>query len=661
MDKFQYYDMIKNRLEISGIRVHNYKEINYGLQFNIELNNESHIVRVFESKKNGVRSDLSLIKDTKVADAITNAIGVIKSTANEGKTFTKGDIDLPKSFSIADATILEKIKLYLSGIGARKEKPDIGHKDEVYSIDNVKLTIFNSGKVLMQGKTSKKSDELYNEILLIIKKKQESEFKENIQEYFADSQDYSNFFEVVEDKENICNKGEEFLGKDLFHYLNINDQITLLDAIELYYFAKDKKIKFKNYAIIIRNFAIAFEGFLIKIFIDSNIISEEEYEQDVRTALGNKLGNKMIMEFIKNPARNEEVAISLEYVWKSHRNKNLHSDFIMPKLIDTFEEAEQDVNEVKKTIIKCYELLDFDKMYINKFANCNGSESYEINGIQVEKALAKLVGEGFSIKQQKKACWSAQKENTVIVNINNVALKVIGPKRQIENYKNYFDEFRTGVQTGQADIEENAIIGTDESGKGDYYGPLVIAGVYADENMKKKLKELGVDDSKKLSDSHISLLASKIKEICKFYNVVVIGNQKYNELYSKLGNLNKLLAWGHARVIENILSRTECNIALSDQFGNPQLIKNALMNKGKNIHLEQRPKAEQNVVVAAASILARNEFVERIKDLSEKYNLEFTKGVSNKTIEVGKAFVKQCGKENLSDVAKLHFKTTSEI
>jgi len=242
---------------------------------------------------------------------------------------------------------------------------------------------------------------------------------------------------------------------------------------------------------------------------------------------------------------------------------------------------------------------------------------------------------------------------------NNCSKKLT--EENIQSLKNPFIELKSNLNSGLADVEENPIIGIDESGKGDYFGPLVIAGVYADENMKKKLKELGVDDSKKLSDKRVSQLAEKIKETCRVYDLVIIGNQKYNELHSKLGNLNKLLAWGHARVIENILNFTECNIALSDQFGNPELIKNALMDKGKNIHLEQRPKAEQNVVVAAASILARNEFVEKIKKLNEKYNLEFTKGVSNKTVEVGKAFVKQYGKESLSDVAKLHFKTTAEI
>lgn len=225
-----------------------------------------------------------------------------------------------------------------------------------------------------------------------------------------------------------------------------------------------------------------------------------------------------------------------------------------------------------------------------------------------------------------------------------------------------FDKSKIEVPaiSSMADIDQNEIIGTDESGKGDYFGPLVIAGAYADENMKKMLKVIGVDDSKKLKDVQIASMAIQIKEICK-YDVVTIGNSKYNELYAKIDNLNKLLAWGHARVIENMLDKVNCSIVLSDQFGNPDLIQNALMKKGRNIHLEQRHRAEENIVVAAASILARNEFVERMDRMSDHYGIDFPKGASKKTILAGKEFVDRYGRERLSEVAKLHFKTTDSI
>ncbi|MDD0822341.1 ribonuclease HIII [Bacillus cereus] len=204
------------------------------------------------------------------------------------------------------------------------------------------------------------------------------------------------------------------------------------------------------------------------------------------------------------------------------------------------------------------------------------------------------------------------------------------------------------------------LIGTDESGKGDFFGPLVIAAVYVNKETKVKLEQLGVMDSKKLTDKVILELAQKIKKICP-YSVVPIGNAKYNDLYTKIKNLNNLLAWGHARAIENILENIECKTVLSDQFGDETLIKKALLGKGKNVKLYQMHRAEINIAVAAASIIARSEYVTRLNQLSTKYKLEFPKGASVKTIEIARDFVSQYEIENLKHVAKLHFKTTEQI
>lgn len=657
--KYEAYEHCKSVLENRGSEVESFKEISYGLQFVTILNGNKYTIRIYESKKNGVKVDLSMIRNGEIEKEITDIIYDNQESIEKKAVEEKGEVNLPKSFTVNNQEIIDSIKIYFDNVGAVLEKSELKHKDSIYTINNVKVTIFVSGKILIQGKMSKSSDKIYNDLLLIIKKQTDEEFKKDIHDYFEDTDDYSNFFEEV-NSETTLNKGEEFLGKELFHYLNINDQITMLDAIKLYEYTRDNKIKFNNYAIIVRNFAIAFEGFLIKIFLDSNILTEEEYDSDVRTALGTKLSKQRILEYVKNPERHKDIAAHLQYVWQHHRNKNLHSDFKVPKHINKFSDAEHDVNDVKRAMQQCFEILDFEKMELSKYSKTEGSDNFLIENIKVEEALSKLVLDGFDIKNQKKAFWIAEKGKTIVINVNNNSLKIIAPKHLIDQYKNYFEDFKTGSKKMLADIEENPIIGTDESGKGDYFGPLVIAGVYADESTKKQLRNLGVDDSKKIKDSHIALLAPKIKEICK-YKVVVIGNEKYNELYNKINNLNKLLAWGHARVIENILEETDCNIALSDQFGSPELIKNALMKKGKNITLEQRPKAEENVVVAAASILARNEFVNILSRMSRQYNLEFPKGVSNKTKDIGKSFITKYGRENLNKVAKLHFKTTKEL
>ncbi len=203
-------------------------------------------------------------------------------------------------------------------------------------------------------------------------------------------------------------------------------------------------------------------------------------------------------------------------------------------------------------------------------------------------------------------------------------------------------------------------VGTDESGKGDYFGPLVIGGVYVDSKTKGVLSNLKVRDSKRISDNVIKELDFQIRSVC-MYSVVVIGPEKYNLLYNKMKNLNKLLAWGHARVIENILLRVDCKKAISDQFGSELFIKNALMKLGKKIELTQSPRAESDLGVAAASILARAEFLRKMERLSEECGFELPKGASEQTEKAARKILEQMGKDALNRFVKLHFKNTNRI
>jgi len=203
-------------------------------------------------------------------------------------------------------------------------------------------------------------------------------------------------------------------------------------------------------------------------------------------------------------------------------------------------------------------------------------------------------------------------------------------------------------------------IGIDESGKGDYFGPLVIAAVFIDATTQGELRLMQVRDSKKISDGRILEMAPDIKTICP-HSVIAIGPQKYNELYAKIRNLNRLLAWGHAKALETLLERVTCERAISDQFGNERLILNVLQEKGRKIVLEQRTKAESDLAVAAASILARAEFLLRLKRLSSEVGTTLPKGASPAVELAAKMIIKKHGQERLGSVAKLHFKTTKAV
>jgi ribonuclease HIII len=206
--------------------------------------------------------------------------------------------------------------------------------------------------------------------------------------------------------------------------------------------------------------------------------------------------------------------------------------------------------------------------------------------------------------------------------------------------------------------------GVDESGKGDFFGPLVIAGVYTDSEIARQFLQAGIQDSKRIgSDQRIRDFARLIRETRGvFQSVVAIGPERYNTLYAKFGNLNRLLAWGHARVIENLLeAHPECPRALSDQFANPRLIQRALMEKGQKIELEQRTKAESDLAVAAASILARERFIDWLRDAGKTYGRELPRGASAAVKQAASDLIAVHGPEVLSRVAKTHFKTASEV
>lgn len=208
-------------------------------------------------------------------------------------------------------------------------------------------------------------------------------------------------------------------------------------------------------------------------------------------------------------------------------------------------------------------------------------------------------------------------------------------------------------------------LGVDESGKGDFFGPLCVAGVYVNEAVVKAWKGAGIRDSKNISsDKKIAELAELIRGTSGcVHSVVPIGNEAYNRLYARMGNVNTLLAWGHARVIENLMLQKHRLTpppvrAISDQFAsNKAVVSKALMSLGREIELVQRHQAEADLAVAAASILARDEFVTRLGALEKTFAMKFPKGASAAVDEAAKEFVAKHGADKLARVAKLHFRT----
>lgn len=202
------------------------------------------------------------------------------------------------------------------------------------------------------------------------------------------------------------------------------------------------------------------------------------------------------------------------------------------------------------------------------------------------------------------------------------------------------------------------IIGSDESGKGDYFGYLVVAAVCADEKTAKQLEKIGVQDSKNLADERIKILAKAIEKSCKF-SIVKISPEKYNILYKKLENMNKILAWAHATAIENVLKECKkCETVIIDKFSDDSGINKLLEKKGIKIKIIEKTKAESEMVVAAASILARAEFVRTLRQLSYELGYKLPKGSTH--VKGAMKYIKENYEHNvLSKIAKTHFKIKS--
>lgn len=297
------------------------------------------------------------------------------------------------------------------------------------------------------------------------------------------------------------------------------------------------------------------------------------------------------------------------------------------------------------------------------------SYTHALTSTQAAKLRTLLEERGFEF-QSKPYCLYAAAKSKVNVCVYEKGPKIVVQGKDTEDFiTNLLEPEVLGeAKLGYEEVHNPEMfqphIGVDESGKGDFFGPLVIAGVYVDGDVARRLREAGAVDSKRISsDARIFKIAADIRAIPGLaWEVIAIHPGKYNELYTKFGNLNRLLAWGHARIIENLLERVPgCPRAISDQFANPAVLQRALQTRGREIELVQRTKAESDPAVAAASILAREAFLGWLKSQGQKLGVELPKGVSDGVKKTAATLVEQHGGDILSTLCKTHFRTSSEV
>ena len=297
------------------------------------------------------------------------------------------------------------------------------------------------------------------------------------------------------------------------------------------------------------------------------------------------------------------------------------------------------------------------------------SHTIPLTATQVRKLRSILTEQGFDFIIKEYTIYAARK-GKLSVSVYEKGPKVLIQGKDTEDFIRFTLE---PLVTGEVKLDYEEIadpehfsphFGIDESGKGDFFGPLVIAGVYTDAEITRQLIKAGITDSKKITTpAKIRQLAAVIKATPGIeFDVIALRPEKYNEIYASFKNLNRMLAWGHATVIEELArKRPDCPRALSDQFAKAEVLQTALKKKNITLKLDQRTKGESDTAVAAASILARERFIDWMDAATKKAGFKIPLGASSQVITAGKKLITEHGAEALGKFAKLHFKTTQQV
>ncbi len=279
-----------------------------------------------------------------------------------------------------------------------------------------------------------------------------------------------------------------------------------------------------------------------------------------------------------------------------------------------------------------------------------------------DKLEKDLIDQGFTLNPAPYAFFSAKKPGLSCTLYHSGKLTAQGKGK--EEFIEFYLEpeiVKTLVHTHrEAYLDTSARIGLDESGKGDFLGPLCLAGIFVEKGQIATLLKLGVKDSKLLENKKILEISRELKKTFP-YKIFCLFPMTYNKLYAKFRNLNILLAWGHCTVLEELSIKTGCKKAILDQFASPALVDSIIKKKKLDVDLTQRVRAEEDPVVAAASILARAAFVEGVQKLEEETHLALPKGASSQVVEAAKKAVRLHGPAILEKIAKMHFKTTQVV
>jgi ribonuclease HIII len=281
------------------------------------------------------------------------------------------------------------------------------------------------------------------------------------------------------------------------------------------------------------------------------------------------------------------------------------------------------------------------------------SQVVPLDLVAAESLRSTLDEAGFTFHDVEHARFAAKGEGVTVVYYKSGKLVLQG-----RELRAFLERYLPGALPKPPAVKE-AMIGADEAGKGDYFGPLVAAAVLLEPDVARFLDEVPLRDSKTLSAEEVRAGAEVLRRVVP-HEIVTIGPRKYNELYPKFGNVNALLAWAHKTAIAALVRRTGCRKVLLDKFADVRVMKRAFGPEIGSIDLEMRTKAEAEPAVAAASVLARDAFVRGVARLSQEIGFKLPLGAGEPVDRALRALRADRGEAILADVAKLHFKTTTK-
>ncbi len=282
------------------------------------------------------------------------------------------------------------------------------------------------------------------------------------------------------------------------------------------------------------------------------------------------------------------------------------------------------------------------------------TRTFKMDASRARTLQSALEEAGFDMKDAPYCTFSAKGDGVSVSHYESGKLVVQG--KEIAAFLERF----VPECTAAGSAPKEALIGADESGKGDYFGPLVCAAVALTPDIARFLDEVPLQDSKTLSARDIAEAADTLRRVLP-YEIVMIGPAKYNELYPKFNNVNTMLAWAHAKAITAVVAKSGVKKVLLDKFCEEHVVRRALGPAAADLDFSMRVRAESEPAVAAASILARDAFVRGLKKLEHEIGHPLPPGAGGPTERAARALVRAKGPSVLPSVAKMHFRTTEKI